>query len=190
MTIEFDKTKEKNLIMMIETSGIDNDDLDFTFNIRVGGVRYGFPCDIKENKVVINIPPLDDVINDLEKGEYPATLDVTGDDKYFMRPFNEDIVVIQSPEVIIDKESLKEDKVEIGISEIIEGFNVDDKPKPKVVEKKKETKKDPVIPPTPIEKKKKEIKEEVKSKILHIFDDAIKEETEEDLTTIVSKMFK
>lgn len=129
MPIEFDKRKDKNLIMMVEKSGVDDDNLKLTFNIEVNEIKYGFPCKIKENKVIINIPPLDSIINDLDKGLYKATLDITGNDKYFMQPFNEDIEIIDVPNVIVDKDSLKESELFIKVSELIEdGKITEDKP--------------------------------------------------------------
>jgi len=120
MPIEFDKRKDKNLIMMVEKSGVDNDDLKLTFNININNIKYGFPCKLKENKVIINIPALDNIVNNLDVGEYKATLDITGSDKYFMQPFNENIEIIDVPEVIVDKESLKETKLFVKVSELID----------------------------------------------------------------------
>jgi len=120
MPIEFDKRKEKNLIMMVEKSGVDDDNLKLTFNIDIRGVKYGFDCKLKENKVIINVPALDDIVKDLKPGKYGATLDITGSDKYFIQPFNEKIEVIDIPEVIVDAESLKETKLFMTVSELID----------------------------------------------------------------------
>ncbi len=153
MSIEFDKRKEKNLIMMVEKSGVEDDKLKLTFNIDINNVKYGFDCKLKENKVIINVPALDSIVKDLKPGEYKATLDITGSDKYFMQPFNENIEVIDIPEVIVDKESLKETKLFMTVSELIDDgiVKIDEReidkpddliepPEPKNVKEKKEPK--------------------------------------------------
>jgi len=211
MPIEFDKRKEKNLIMMVEKSGVDNDDLNLTFNIDINGVKYGFPCELKENKVIIGIPALDTVVKELEPGKYNATLDITGSGKYFMQPFNEEIEIIDIPEVIVDKESLKETKLFVTVSELIDDGMVKidekeiDKPDDFVEEKKKfniedvkltegdtlscmkkpSKKKPKGKPPAPNipkpEGPENEIVEETKIE---------KEEKKESMISIVSKMFE
>ncbi len=102
--MNFDADKLKQISMVVETSNVDEDQLDFTFNIKVGGVKYGFPCTLKENKVSIEIPALNSVIKDLKEGDYNASLEVTGDGKYYLKPFNENITITQSPKmnVLID----------------------------------------------------------------------------------------
>jgi len=90
MSLIFDIEKDKNIAMMVETSGIeDPSKLEFTFNIKVDGIKYGFPCKLKEGKVEINIPPLNEVISKVKTGKYIASLDVTGDKNYFLQPFKE-----------------------------------------------------------------------------------------------------
>jgi len=206
MPIEFDKRKEKNLIMMVEKSGVDNDALVLTFNIDINGVKYGFPCKLKENKVIIGIPALDTVVKGLDPGKYNATLDITGSGKYFMQPFNEDIEVIDIPEVIVDKESLKETKLFVTVSELIDDGmvkidekeiekpdNFDKEPKKFNIEdikltegdtlscvKKPSNKKPKGTPPAPEGPKNETIKENV----------LIKDETKESMISIVSKMFE
>jgi len=135
MLLEFDKTKEKNVVMMVEATGVDGDNLDIVFNIHVNGVRYGFPCKLQENKVLIDIPALENVINELKVGKYKATLDIVSSDKYFMRPFNEKIEIINIPDMKIDKGSLEEDKLSIIVSELIEDGKEVKKTK-KVIENK------------------------------------------------------
>jgi hypothetical protein len=121
MLLEFDKTKDKNVMMVVEASGIDSNELDITFNIIVDDIKYGFPCELKESKVIIKVPALDTVIKDLQPGKYKSTLDITSSGKYFLQPFNEDIEIIEVPDVSIDKKSLQEkDKLSIVVSELIE----------------------------------------------------------------------
>jgi hypothetical protein len=109
----------------------------------VDNIRYGFPCELKENKVIIKVPALDTVIKDLKPGKYKSTLDITSSGKYFLQPFNEDIEIIEVPDVSIDKDSLhEEDKLSIVVSELIEdGTEVKKVPiSEKIVDKPKDFK--------------------------------------------------
>ena len=134
--IVFDADKSKSISMLIETSNIENDGLEFTFIIEVNNIKYGFPCILSENKVNIEVPVLKGIINDLKNGEYNASLQVTGDDKYWLEPFNEKVKIEVKPKmnVILDKDDIKEE-LELSISSIIE----DDTNKKPVKEEKKET---------------------------------------------------
>jgi len=123
----FNADKNKKIQMAIESSGIDNDKLRFTFIIDTGKVQYGFPCMFNEGRVEVDIPPLDDVIKDLKTGTYNARLDVTGDDKYYLNPFNESVEIKLTP--TIKTTTIGEgvtDEIKIAISNFIE---VDDKTK-------------------------------------------------------------
>jgi len=129
MGLIFDIDKEKNIGMMVETSGIDDiDKLNFTFNIKVEDVMYGFSCKLKEGKVEIAIPALKRVIKGVKAGKYRASLDVTGGKNYFLQPFNEEVELIQEPKVAVivdsnDKASIKE-VITATVSEI---FEIDEK---------------------------------------------------------------
>ena len=125
MILEFDKHKSKSYKMLVETTGVDVDKLNITFNISANGIKYGFPCTIVEDKVQIDVPVLGDVINNLSPGEYQATLDITSNNKYFIQPFNEKIKIMEEPSIKIDKGSLKEDELSVVISELIDGVDVE-----------------------------------------------------------------
>ncbi len=119
----FDADKEKSLSMVIETKNIKTDTLAFTFNIIVEGIKYGFPCTVTEGKVDISIPALSGVIFKLQSGEYQASLDVTGDNKYYLNPFNETIKIEQEPKVEVVLDEVDEDvqkELSINISRILE----------------------------------------------------------------------
>jgi len=118
----FEADKNKKIQMMVETQGISNDKLKFTFVIDTGKVQYGFPCMFNEGRVEVDIPPLQDIINNLEPGSYSARLDVTGDNKYYMNPFNESVEIKQTPsirKVKIDDTDLQE-KIKMAVSSLIE----------------------------------------------------------------------
>ncbi len=101
--------------MAIESQGISDDKLKFTFVIDAGEVQYGFPCMFNEGRVEVDIPPLEDIINNLKPGSYSARLDVTGDNKYYLNPFNESVEIKQTP-------SIK--KVEFASEDISEEFTL------------------------------------------------------------------
>jgi hypothetical protein len=104
MSLTFDADKDKNISMLVETSGIDDkENLNFTFNIIVDNVRYGFPCMLEGDKVKINIPALSGIINGVKTGKYSASLDVTGDSKCFLQPFKEEVSIVKTPKMNIVK---------------------------------------------------------------------------------------
>lgn len=146
MALTFDADKEKSISMIVETSGIDDKrSLDFTFNITVNGVKYGFPCKLEEDKVKITIPALSSIISDVKSGKYSASLDVIGDNKCFLQPFKEDINITKNPKIEVIN-NMVESITEIGasISRIIEDdkstVDEDIKPPVEVKEVKKEAK--------------------------------------------------
>jgi hypothetical protein len=134
----FNADKNKKIQMAIESSGIDNDKLRFTFVIDTGSVQYGFPCQFNEGRVSIEVPPLEDVIKDLKPGTYNARLDVTGDDKYYLKPFNESIEIKQAPKIKtsnIDESDISEE-VKVAVS----GLFVSEEEEPIEEEKEEEVK--------------------------------------------------
>ena len=187
MLLEFDKTKDKNVMMVVEASGIDANELNITFNITVDDIKYGFPCKLEENKVIIKVPALDTIIKDLQPGKYKSTLDITSSGKHFLQPFNEDIEIIEVPDVSIDKKSLQEDKLSIVVSELIEDgtevkkMPVDEKiiDKPSDFKDKKDDVKDV--------KESKDKKKQKKSS--RVMDKVIKNEKSEKLASLLDDLF-
>lgn len=116
----FDASKNKKIQMAIESTGIENDKLKFTFVIDTGKVQYGFPCMFNEGRVEIDVPPLEEIIKDLKPGTYHARLDVTGDDKYYLKPFNESIQIKQAPR--IKKVNLEESDITEDIKVAVSGL--------------------------------------------------------------------
>ena len=118
----FEADKNKKIQMMVEAQGISNDKLKFTFVIDTGKVQYGFPCMFNEGRVEVDIPPLQDIISGLQSGSYMARLDVTGDGKYYLNPFNESVEIKQSPS--IKKINIKSDdmteSIKMAISSLVE----------------------------------------------------------------------
>ena len=131
----FDASKNKKIQMAIESQGISSDKLKFTFTIDTGDVSYGFPCMFNEGRVEVDIPPLQDIIKDLKSGNYDARLDVTGDDKYYLKPFDEQIIIKLAP--TIKKVEIRDNDVQesigVMVSKLIE---IDDEPEEKIDEEK------------------------------------------------------
>lgn len=126
----FNASKNKKIQMAIESQGISSDKLKFTFTIDTGTVSYGFPCLFNEGRVEVDIPPLLDVIKDLKAGTYNARLDVTGEDKYYLKPFDESVVIKFEPtikKVEIEDNDVQE-SIGVMVSKLIE---VDNEPEPK-----------------------------------------------------------
>jgi len=176
MLLEFDKNKEKNVQMVVEASGIDENTLDITFNVIVNDIKYGFPCKIQENRVIIKVPALGTIINDLKPGKYRSTLDITSSGKYFLQPFNEEIEIIEVPDVKIDKGSLQEDKLSVVVSELID----DDKPvkvDEKIINKPKKFGKD-------------DIDEDVNETPTMVMDRIVDDEKKKELTSLLDNIFE
>jgi len=181
MLLEFDKNKEKNVQMVVEASGIDENTLDITFNIIVNDVKYGFPCKIQENKVIIKVPALDTVIKDLKPGKYRSTLDITSSGKYFLQPFNEEIEVIEVPDVKIDKGTLQEDKLSVVISELIE----DDEPvkvDEKIIDKPKDFGKEETV--------EEGVNNDTNKPKTRVMDKIVNDEKKEELKSLLSGIFE
>jgi len=144
--LTFDVNKEKKLEMMIETQGIDPQSLEFTFRILIEGIEYGFPAQLIGNKVVVTIPPLSEVLaQKIESGDYNAKLEVNGENKYYLKPFNEQVHIKIEPKVEVtlddDNERIEEKKnFDLKLSSITEEDAVTKTKEKSVIKKKKESK--------------------------------------------------
>ena len=116
--------------MAIESQGISSDKLKFTFTIDTGEVSYGFPCTFNEGRVEVDIPPLSEIIKDLKSGNYDARLDVTGDDKYYLKPFDEQIIIKLAPS--IKKIKLQDTDVQESIGVMVSSLIEIDEPEEKL----------------------------------------------------------
>ena len=118
--IVFNADKPKDVAMMIETSNIEDDHLKFMFIIEVDDVQYGFGCKMSEDKVKIHVPELNGIIKNLKAGEYRAFLQVTGNNNYLLKPFNEQIKIVTKPKIDVllsqDDEDTNDIKEELTLS--------------------------------------------------------------------------
>ena len=137
--ITFLASKEKKIEMMIETKGIKPQSLNFTFRIMIEGIEYGFPCTLIGDAVTVTIPPLFDVISEnIKEGEYNAKLEVTGDSKYYLKPFDDKVRLKIDPKVEITMSETNEDveevveQVKMSISSLVDEDVEEVKPIPVV----------------------------------------------------------
>ena len=137
--ITFLASKEKKIEMVIETKGIKPNSLSFTFRIMIEGVEYGFPCTLIGDAVTVIIPPLFDVVSeDIKEGDYDAKLEVTGEGKYYLKPYHDKIKLKVDPKVEVTMTECQEpeeviEQVIMSVSSLIEEDIEEVKP---VVEKK------------------------------------------------------
>lgn len=143
--LKFEADKTKKIQMMVEATGIDSNKLKFTFVIDTGSVSYGFPCSFNEGKVEVEIPALGEVIKHLNPGTYHARLDVTGEDKYYLNPFNESIEIKQTPtikQVDMKVDDGLSESLKVAVSRLIEVDEVKDEKKVEETKEAPEVKKE------------------------------------------------
>jgi hypothetical protein len=134
--IKLNASEKKEIKFDVSVSGVSTQDLKGALRLILEGIEYGFPASIVDGAVRVVIPALDSFVkNDLKDGQrLDAKLEIIADDTYLV-PW-EDTLVVETPI-----------KVEAVISEVI---SVDEVIKPKItvskieeklVEEKKEKKK-------------------------------------------------
>ncbi len=143
MSIIFETNKPKSLSMVVEVKNVNNDDLQYTFNILVDGIQYGFPCVLLENTIQIEIPPLETVISGLKDGDYQVFVDVIGENKFHIRPYKETVTIKSEPSVEVIVSDSGNDNVSENVSVLVSALMVDETKETK--ERKKEKKKETTI---------------------------------------------
>ena len=132
------KNKILNFDLVIE--GIKKDKLDFTFRIFAEGIEYGIPGEFIDDKVRVTIPPVDNFMKNRQGDIFEAKLEVTGDGKYYMKPWSDKIQIISEPKIeakvteIEDNEKLFEVKAQVSEEEeVIVEKKVNKKPEKKII---------------------------------------------------------
>ncbi len=144
MIINIDETKK--ISFDINVQGAQYDDINGALRIKMNGIEFGFPVEVSEGTVSVTIPPLNELLKNLDDGDvYKAKLEMVVADQYIV-PWEDDIT-IEKP-VSIDakvkvEESVKEKKVSIGIKKINEKCAKKSKKKKKEEIKEKVVKKKP-----------------------------------------------
>ena len=95
--MELNSNKSKNLVFEVQLSGISSKDLNGFFRINIDGVEYGFPAQISESSISVDIPSLRTIVNrTLREGEkFKAKLELVGNENY-MKPWDDDITIKSS----------------------------------------------------------------------------------------------
>ena len=107
--MEISSNKEKNLVFEIQLSGISPKDLNGHLRVTIDGIEYGFPAQISESSISVDIPSLRNIVNrPLREGEkFGAKLELVGNDTY-IKPWDESVTIKSSVMVeakLVDKEN-------------------------------------------------------------------------------------
>jgi hypothetical protein len=97
LQIKTDEEKELHFDVVIE--GIEKSNLVFKFRLHIDDVEYGFPGTLIGEKVRVLIPPLQDVVN-VTNGMYKGKLEVMGEEKYYIMPWQDDVEIKTEPKVL------------------------------------------------------------------------------------------
>jgi hypothetical protein len=107
--IQLKSDEEKTLLFDIIIEGIGKDSLTFMFRLDINGVEYGFPGMLENEKVKVYIPALENVLKeDSAIGMYKGKLEVMGDNKYYMKPWSDDVEIKMEPKVVANVEKSQE----------------------------------------------------------------------------------
>jgi hypothetical protein len=131
--------RSKQIKFGVEISGVLMEDIKGAVRLTHEGIEYGFPIKIVDNKIFVEIPPLENVIiSELKDNQnMTAKLEIIADDVY-LTPWSDTIRIekpIKVEAVIQDTEEIEE-RIKPNIKAMIL-TELDIKPK-KLVEKKVE----------------------------------------------------
>lgn len=99
MVIKVDKNQPKTIKMDVNIQGIDKTKLNFLFKIKLGDITIGFtPTFVDDNKLEIHIPALNSKIVGIESGRYISCLEINDGEKYYLKPWEGELVV-EEPQI-------------------------------------------------------------------------------------------
>jgi hypothetical protein len=137
--LTINSNEKKKLKFGISVAGVMARDLKGALRLTVEGVEYGFPVQIVEGNVEVEIPPLKNLINEIDSlKRYDVKLELIANDTYIV-PWT-DVANIKTPvsvkvsESVIEEDEIVE-KIKIGVTNVDE--EVIEEPKPKLKPKKK-----------------------------------------------------
>ena len=95
--MEIQSNKERNIVFEIQLSGITTKELTGYFRMVVDGIEYGFPAEINESSISVNIPNLKNIVHrPLREGEkIKSKLEVFGNEHY-MKPWDDSVTIKSS----------------------------------------------------------------------------------------------
>ena len=106
--IQIKSDENKILYFDMAVEGIDQDQLSFMFRLNVNDVEYGFPCTIQNEKLVVSIPALENILQEGTSGIYRGKLEGIGENKYYVAPWEDSIEIKIEPKVIAKPEPIQE----------------------------------------------------------------------------------
>lgn len=147
--VQINTQRGKRLKFGVSVAGAQARDLKGALRMKVGEIEYGFPTVLENGSLVVNIPPLDTVIENLTEGQrFEAKLEVIAQDTYLV-PWSDTIKIekpVQVEAQITEEEDLKE-KIQIALSakltEEKDGETIKkikEVQKPKIIKKKSNSK--------------------------------------------------
>lgn len=148
-------SKNKILLFDVSTKGIDSENLEFWFRIQNENISYSFKGELLDkNKVKIVVLPLIEMVNTkyLDTAKvYPAKLEVIGDGKYSLVPWEGEIKLETPPRIDVKLENVREEVKKIAKKDVKKPENIIKEETPpekievsviKVVDENTETNKD------------------------------------------------
>jgi len=159
--------EQRTLDFEVQLSGINPDQLNGALRFNINNIEYGFPAKFQNESIVVNIPPLNNVVIDnIKEGTtIQASLEINGNG-FFLNPWsgeflisnpvkmeakirnipNNDKYVSETPEIKIsklmseDEEIISESELDRSIEDKLnEVYKKRNSTKPKLKEKKKES---------------------------------------------------
>ena len=103
--------KKRKLNFEVQIGGINTDQLSGSLKFIIDGIEYGFPAEIKSESILVEIPPLRNIIKrEIQEGEkIEGSLELNGNG-YFMNPWN-DTFKITNPVTVEAKITIEDDEV-------------------------------------------------------------------------------
>jgi len=135
----------KKLKFGVAVSGVQIRDLNGTMRILIDGVEYGFPTSILDDKIVVEIPPLNDIVKSgLKEGRaLQAKLDIVIGDSH-LTPWTDTVQLVMPitvEAIISEEEDIKKEIKPTIKTEVIEDINIKVEKKVEKILKEVKTKK-------------------------------------------------
>ena len=177
--LNINANETKKIKFGVSIAGIQLRDIKGALRLKIEGIEYGFPIEIEDGKVVAEIPPLKDLIQEVDElKRYDVKLELIAGDTYIV-PWT-DIAKIKLPiKISVAESSIEEEEIESKQKVSVVIANVDEEVKPEPVEP------EPVVEPVKPESVK--IVEKKKPKISKMFKNELV--IEKPKKTKISKIF-
>lgn len=137
--LNINSNEKKKLKFGISISGAQTRDLRGALRLTIEGIEYGFPISTMDDKIIVEIPPLKDVVFQInESKRYDVKLELIAADTYII-PWT-DVAKIKTPVAVKISETLTEEdepekKPFIGVINVDEEIIIEKKPEPVKIKK-------------------------------------------------------